>query len=135
MVFAANDSSNLIHYATSPDGQKWTDRGWIGGQSTSQAPALALYQVPSLTGGKPTNVLVCVFVSNDSSNRVLYVILNLPSDQVPGWEFQGQVGGESANEVFALATGTPGPGRQVTVYFTANDASNRILEHQFAPNH
>ena len=133
MLLQANDRSNSIIYATSEDGQNWADRGWIGGQTSPKAPALALYQKQTLTE-PPANVLVCVFVADDPSNRMLYATLNLPSDKVPGWEFQGQVGGESANEVFALPTGTPAPGRQITVYFTSNDASNRILEHQFVPN-
>jgi hypothetical protein len=65
---------------------------------------------------------------------VLNAILDLNADKkTRAWDYKGQIGGESANEVFALATGTPGPSRRVTVYFTANDSSDRILEHQFIP--
>jgi hypothetical protein len=128
MVFSANDDSNRILYVTSSDGlNNWT-LGPGTGQTSGAAPALALYQQPQLIGGN-VNFLVLVFVANDSSRRVLYSKLNL-TENPRTWSFGGQVGGESAQGVFALGVTSP---FAVNVYFTANDSSNRLLEHQFTP--
>ena len=126
MVFRANDNSNRILYATSPDGQNWT-LGPDTGQTSGAAPALVVSQ------GDVEHwlLLLLVFVANDPSNRILYSILDLLDDpNTRGWRYIGQLGGESAQGVSCL--GLRGPG-EVTVYFTANDPSNRLLEHTFIP--
>jgi hypothetical protein len=134
MVFLSNDDTNRIIYVTSPDGENNWTLGPDTGQTSGAAPAVAVYQLPSLTGGPLNkNLLVLVFIANDPSNRVLFSILDLsenPNNR--GWRFEGQVGGESAHGVFALATqsGTSNP--SVTVYFTSNDSTNRLLEHQLS---
>jgi hypothetical protein len=134
MVFSANDDSNRILYVTSSDGLNWTDPGIPTNETSGAAPALALYQIPSLTGGPPNpNNIVLVFVANDSSDRVLYVTLDLNVDvNDRAWRDRGQVGGETGHAVFALNTGQ-GTRTSVTVYFTSNDPTNRLLEHQFMP--
>lgn len=134
MVFSSNDNTNRILYVISSDGENNWTLGPDTGQTSGAAPALALCQVPSLTGGPPSrNLLVLVFVSNDPTDRVLYSILDLNEDpSTRGWRFQGQVGGESAHGVFALATPQTSEG-SVTVYFTSNDSTNRLLEHLLIP--
>ena len=132
MVFSANDNSNRILYITSSDGLNWTN-GPNTNETSGAAPALVLYQQPALSGGFTKNYIVLVFVANDSSHRVLYATLNL-TDPVGerAWIDRGQVGGESAQAVFALTTGV-GLGLQINVYFESNDSSNRLLETQFIP--
>jgi hypothetical protein len=139
MVFSADDSSNRIIYATSSDGlNNWTLGQQQPGQSTGSAPALALHQFPAFGGGFSTNLLVLVFVANDSSNRVLYSTLNLQDQHNDpnntGWSFQGQLGDESAHGVFALGFTQQPTNPSVTVYFTSNDPSNSLLEHNFIPS-
>jgi hypothetical protein len=131
MVFISKDSSNSVLYVSSPDGLNWT-LGPATGQTSSTAPALALFQRKSLTDGPPDpNLLVAVFVANDPSDRILYSILNLNDDSTTrGWRFVGQVGGESAHGVFALGSISP---LAVTVYFLANDNTGRLLENRFTP--
>ena len=135
MVFSSNDDTNSILYVTSPDGENNWTLGPGTGQTSGAAPALALYQVPSLTGGPPIkNLLVLVFIANDPSNRVLFSILDLNENaNTRGWRFEGQVGGESAHGVFALATQSETSTPSVTVYFTSNNSTNRLLEHQLQP--
>jgi hypothetical protein len=132
MVFTSRDSTDRVLYATSGDGQNWNFVGDVDGQTTGSAPALALY-VQDVLAGTPTRLLVAVFVSNDSSKRILYAILDLNSDpNTRGWKFVGQVAKESAHWVFAL--GTQSASSVVTVYFLSNDNTNRLLEVQFTPN-
>jgi hypothetical protein len=134
MVFSANDPSNRILYATSPNGS--TDWRLVGdtGQTSGAAPALCLSYLPKSGHSRLWNLLVLVFVANDPSNRILYSILDLNEDpNTRGWRYVGQVGNESARAVFAL-----GVGEQIICYFTANDPSilnpsNRLLSHVFNP--
>jgi hypothetical protein len=129
MLFRAQDSSNRLLYATSSDGQSWGFVGQVSGESTGSAPAIALSQGPTPTGFQ--NYVVAIYVANDSSNRILYSILNLEEDvNTRNWRPEGQIGGESAQQVFAA--GQPGS-TAVNVYFLANDSSDRLLEHQFTP--
>jgi hypothetical protein len=128
MVFSSNGDDNTILYATSPNGFDWT-LGADTGQTSGAAPALAL-SVREQNGTEIWKLLVLVFVANDPSNRILYSILDLNDDpNTRGWKYVGQVGGESAQAVFAFA----GPLSDVSVYFTANDPSNRLLVQDFNP--
>jgi hypothetical protein len=131
MLFVSQDSSNRLLYAFSPNGQDWTGGPGVD-QTTHSAPAIALYQVPALTGGFNPNLLVAIFTADDPSNRILYSTLDL--NEAPGqvgWRFVGQVGGESAHGVYAWSTSGESP--QITVYFLANDDTGRLLEHPFTP--
>jgi hypothetical protein len=130
MVFSANDPSNRVLYYRSDDGKTW-EPGPDPGQTTSAGPALSI-SFAKHTDGTFRNWLILVFVSNDPSKRILYSTLDLKEDpNVVGWRFKGQVGRESAQGVFALATNPREP--WITVYFTSNDPSNRLLESQFIP--
>ncbi len=136
MLFVSQDPSNRLLYATSPDGENWTG-GPDTGQTTHSAPAIALYQVPSLTepGQFTANLLVAVLIANDPSNRILYSILELdefyknPKDV--GWRSKPQVGTESAHGVYAWSI--PGPSPRVNLYFLANDDTGRLLQQSFNP--
>jgi hypothetical protein len=134
MLFKSNDSSNNLLYMTSTDGQNWDFNAspQPTGQTTSAAPAIALYQYPSLEGGFITNQLVGVFKANDNSDRILYATLDLnePANE-RGWRFGGQVGSESAQWVTALSRGGDNP--SVSVYYISADSSDRILETNFTP--
>jgi len=129
MVFSVNDDSNRILYVTSLDGENAWTLGPDPEQTTFAAPALVLSRAPS----RQPNLLVLVFVANDDSGRILYATLDLnenPDNR--GWRFRGQVGGESAQDVFALATGHISD-RSITVYFQEKNRNNRLLELEFTP--
>jgi hypothetical protein len=127
MAFSANDDTNRILYATSPDGLSWT-LGADTGQTSSAAPALTVSQ--PINPRFNWHLLVLVFVANDPSNRILFSVLDLTENPVTrGWRYVGQVGGESAQAVSALG----GSFFDVKCYFTANDSSNRLLLHSFVP--
>jgi hypothetical protein len=136
MVFAANDDSNRILYRTS----NFSIDEWIlgpePGQSTSAAPALALFQGPSLYNAPPLNLLVLVFIANDPSNRILFSILDLNVPlELRAWRFQGGVDEESAQAVsVTVAPVEPQePIPVLNIYFTSNDPSNRILHTRIFP--
>jgi hypothetical protein len=129
MLFCSQDSSNRLLYCDSEDGQNWNYMGQVAGDTTGSSPAIALAQGGSFEGPPNPNLLVAVYVANDPSKRILYSILDLNEDRnTRGWKDMGQVGGESAHWVFALA-------RQgsttVNLYYLSNDNTNRILETQF----
>jgi hypothetical protein len=131
MVFTANDDSNRILYATSLDGNR--EFNFLLGPDTNQtsgaAPALSIYQPPP--PWRPVKLLVLVFVANDPSNRILYSILDLNEDpNTRGWRYGGQVGNESAQ---AVSTAVDPAGFATSVFFIANDSSDRILQTGFTP--
>jgi hypothetical protein len=131
MLFCSEDSSNRLLYAASPDGQNWNYIGQVGGETTGSSPAITLSQEPSFEGPPNPNLLVAVYVANDPSKRILYAILDLNDDpNTRGWRYGGQVDGESAHWVFALAQQGS---TTVNLYFLSNDNTNRILEVQFKP--
>jgi hypothetical protein len=127
MVFSADDDSNRSLYAISLDGGSSWSLGPDTNQTSGAAPALSIYQ--SLE--QKLKLLVLVFVANDPSNRILYSILDLnEAVDIRGWRYRGQVGNESAQAVF---TPLDPPGYVISVYFTANDSSDRLLTHGFIP--
>jgi hypothetical protein len=136
MLFVSQDSSNRLLYVTSTDGQNWTG-GPFTEQTTHSAPAIALYQVPSLTepGQFTTNLLVAILIANDPSNRILYSILDLNAfyakDPALAWATKPQVSTESAHGVYAWSI--PGPSPRVNLYFLANDDTGRLLQQSFDP--
>jgi hypothetical protein len=131
MVFCSQDASNRLLYCDSQDGQKWNFIGQVVGDSTGSSPAIALSQAPSFEGPPNPNLLVAVYVANDPSKRILYATLDLNEDRNSrGWREGGQVDGESAHWVFALARQGS---RTVSLYYLSNDNTNRILETQFTP--
>jgi hypothetical protein len=142
MVFSSNGDDNRILYATSPDGENNWTLGPDPQQTSGAAPALITYVVVTFGVGLPgeatitTNLLVLVFIANDPSKRILCSILDLLEDpNLRGWRYLGQVGGESAHAVTVCSNWNRETlsDDAVTVYFTANDSSNRILEHKFIP--
>jgi hypothetical protein len=130
--------NNDLLYVTSSDGQNWNNvdlKQQPSGQSTSAAPAVALYLTDTKEGETPERfALVCIYVANDSSKRLLYTTLDLlaPVDQ-RGWTAGVQVGGETAQWVSTPAN-SPGLSNDVVrVYFISKDKSNRIMETTFKP--
>ena len=68
LLFQSEDFSNRLLYVTSDDGGAGWAMGPGTGQTTSAPPAIALV---------PPNLLVAVFIANDTSWRVLYSVLDL----------------------------------------------------------
>jgi hypothetical protein len=137
MVYKVQESNDLI-YVTSSDGQKWNFedlKQQPSGQSSSAAPALAIYMTDTKEGETPEEFcLVCIYVANDSTKKLLYTTLNLlaPPNQ-RGWTAGVQVGGESAQWVSTPAN-SPGLSTDIVrVYFISKDNSDRIMETTFKP--
>jgi hypothetical protein len=136
MLFKSNDSSNRLLYVTSKDGQNWVydPDSQPSGQSTSAAPAIALYMTDTFQGETPdTFLLVGSYVANDSSKRLIYTTCNLLALPPRGWTDGVQVNQESAQWVSTLTGGVGVNDDSVHLYYISKDNSNRILETQFTP--
>jgi len=116
MLFCSRDSSNRLLYCDSQDGQNWNFIGQVSGNTTGSSPAIALSQ--NLSSSPPLNLLVAVYVANDPSKRILYSTLDLTENRsARGWRDRGQVDGESAHWVFALAQRGSWP---INLYYLSN---------------
>jgi hypothetical protein len=140
MLFVSADKSNrLLHTfsaqepAGSSVGQKWESQPINTLQTTHSAPAVALYQTPA------EDLLVAVFIANDSTNRILWSALDLRLFYAKGdapWSPSTALTGESARAIYACGTigATPsGESPLVNVYFLANDDTGRLLVAPFVP--
>jgi hypothetical protein len=141
MLFVSADSSNRLLYTTSAQirtgdsaDQKWDPDPIETGQSTHSAPGIAFYQTPT------QNLLIAVFISNDSSNRILWSAMDLPTfyaGKGAAWSPSIALEGESARELYACGTigiTTAGEVPLVNVYFLANDDTGRLLTVGFIPS-
>jgi hypothetical protein len=130
---ALHDLSAQIRTGDSAD-QKWDPDPIETGQSTHSAPGIAFYQTPT------QNLLVAVFIANDSSSRILWSAMDLPTfyaGKGAAWSPATALEGESARELFACGTigvTTAGEVPLVNVYFLANDDSGRLLTVGFIPS-
>jgi hypothetical protein len=132
MIFVSRDATNRLRYATSRDGVRWQDSGDVDAQTSSAAPALALYEPPLVNGPPSKRFLVAVFISNDETKRLLYAIRNLDADEPRAWKYIGQVCEESAHWVFAIGS-LSGATSGVNLYCVSNENANGLLEKQFVP--
>ena len=103
-------------------------------EAFTQSELVAFYQTPT------QNLLVAVFIANDSSNRILWSAMDLPTfyaGKGAAWSPATVLEGESARELFACGTigiTTAGEVPLVNVYFLANDDSGRLLTVGFIPS-
>jgi hypothetical protein len=143
MVFTSNDGTNSILYATSPDGYTNLTVGPAPGLTSGAAPALAQYFVSTYKsagiGGAweiTTNLLVLVFVA--TSNLLEYAMLDLMEDpNYRAWRLGGRLArnfGQAVSVCPQFFESQSAQGTQnLTVYYTSDDSTNRLLETSFVP--
>ena len=141
MLFVSADPSNRLLYTTSAQtrtgdsaDQKWDPDPIDTHQATHSAPGIAFYQTPT------QSLLIAVFIANDSSNRILWSAMDLPTfydGKGADWTPAAALEGESARALYACGTiGVTPPGEVplVVVYFLANNDSGRLLSAGFIPH-
>jgi hypothetical protein len=112
LVFQSEHSGNHLLYKNSSDGIHWNPLQRIGEESTKTSPAIAV----------ANNKLVIVFISNDSSNRILYCVHRSGKyDAGSEWEPSRETG-ELGRGVTAV-----GLGNKLFIYFLCNDSRNLLL--------
>jgi hypothetical protein len=108
MVFVADDDTNQLLHAVSPDGVNWTRKRNVR-QSTKQAPSIIS------VNGK----LILVFVANNNTNTLLKCVYE---DQSDDWSDNEPLGESSkAGPSLADVGG-------LKMYFIADNSTDDILE-------
>jgi hypothetical protein len=110
LAYVANNSSNDLLVASSPDGLTWTTGEQVGGQSTGLSPAMVIFK----------DQLVIAYVADNSSRDLL---ITTSSDGI-NWSQNKQVTSQqSSSHSPALAVYD----KKLVLAYVANNPSNTLL--------